>query len=114
MVGRGFVEGVRFLVLCPPPPPGGHRIGTAGPFRFLFGHEKEGVPGRLPSAKKEGLSRKHPLADKTTTQRLPAISPFHKIYTCNPRQICYNNRLSNHRAIFYDLAKKGSIYAKFL
>ena len=32
-------------------PAGGRRIGTAGPFRFLFGHEKEGLIGRMPSAK---------------------------------------------------------------
>ncbi len=30
---------------------GGRRIGTAGPFRFLFGHEKERVPGRQLPAK---------------------------------------------------------------
>ena len=29
-----------------------HRFDAAGPFRFLFGHEKEGVASRLPSAKK--------------------------------------------------------------
>ena len=28
------------------------RIGTAGPFRFLFGHEKEGATGRRPFPKK--------------------------------------------------------------
>ena len=33
-------------------PAGGRRIGTAGSFRFLFGHEKERANGRQPSAKK--------------------------------------------------------------
>ena len=38
-------QGGRILGSGAAAPAGGRRIGTAGPFRFLFGHEKEGLNG---------------------------------------------------------------------
>ena len=38
-------------------PAGGRRIGTAGPFRFLFGHEKEKLPRKLQLAKKPAAKK---------------------------------------------------------
>ena len=35
---------------------GGRRIETAGPFRFLFGHEKERASGKMPFAGRQPLA----------------------------------------------------------
>ena len=44
-------------------PAGGRRIGTAGPFRFLFGHEKEGLSRQAAVCQiteyRQGFSRNH-------------------------------------------------------
>ena len=61
-------------------PAGGRRIGTAGPFRFLFGHEKEGLSGCQPS----------PPAASRLPSTLGAIQQRNRGVLSPTPQMCYN------------------------
>ena len=57
-------------------PVGGRRFGTAGPFRFLFGHEKEGVHGKMAFPKKERTGAIPFLQEKTQNNTKPGAFPY--------------------------------------
>ena len=62
--GRIRVQGVALV--------GGRRIETAGPFRFLFGHEKEGHTSKTPFARQPGTKKKgHPATCRSPRSNQP-------------------------------------------